>query len=156
MHIRKYDHDYSRRFFMEQTAKGIATAGVLGPLWPLVANGQDIGKAYPDELMSIDAWSKGKIKTGDMITADNVDIVKELIDPVCYTEIKTMGRKIRIVPTTRDVTRLYPAEYLEATLRNKGKAKLDADNNVVTQDGKPRSAATRSPKPRPAWRPQPT
>ena len=137
MHIRKYDHDYSRRFFMEQTAKGIATAGVLGPLWPLIANGADIGKAYPDELMSIDAWSKGKIKTGDMITADNVDIVKELIDPVCYMEIKTMGRKIRIVPTTRDTTRMFPAEYLEATLRNNGKAKLDADNNVVTQDGKP-------------------
>ena len=137
MHIRKYDHDYSRRFFMEQTAKGIATAGVLGPLWPLIANGADIGKAYPDELMSIDAWSKGKIKTGDMITADNVDIVKELIDPVCYMEIKTMGRKIRIVPTTRDTTRLFPAEYLEATLRNNGKAKLDADSNVVTQDGKP-------------------
>jgi hypothetical protein len=137
MHIRKYDHDYSRRFFMEQTAKGIATAGVLGPLWPLVAKGADIGKAYPDELMSIDAWSKGKIKTGDMITADNVDIVKELIDPVCYMEIKTMGRKIRIVPTTRDTTRLFPAEYLEATLRNNGKAKLDADSNVVTQDGKP-------------------
>ena len=64
MHIRKYDHDYSRRFFMEQAAKGIATAGVLGPLWPMIANSADITKAYPDELMSIDAWSKGKIKTG--------------------------------------------------------------------------------------------
>ncbi len=137
MHIRKYDHDYSRRFFLEQTAKGIATAGVLGPLWPMVAKSADISKAYPDELLSIDAWSKGKIKTGDLITADNVDIVKELLDPVAFMEVKTMGRKIRIVPTTRDTTRLFPHEYLEATLRNQGKAKFDANGNVVTQDGKP-------------------
>jgi hypothetical protein len=137
MHIRKYDHDYSRRFFMEQAAKGIATAGVLGAMWPMVAKSADITKAYPDELLSIDAWSKGKIKTGDMITADNVDIVKQLIDPVCYMEIKTMGRKIRIVPTTRDVTRLFPAEYLEATLRNQGKARIDSVGNVVTAEGKP-------------------
>jgi len=137
MHIRKYDHDYSRRFFMEQTAKGIATAGVLTSLWPQIAHSADISKAYPDELLSIDAWSKGKIKTGDLITADNVDIVKELIDPVCYRQIKTMGRQIRIVPTTRDTTRMFPHEYLEATLRNQGKARFDANNNVVTADGKP-------------------
>jgi hypothetical protein len=137
MHIRKYDHDYSRRFFLEQTAKGVATAGVLGPMWPLVGQSADISKAYPDELMSIDAWSKGKIKTGDFIDANNVDLVKSLIDPVAYQEIKTQGRKIKIVPTTRDVSRLYPAEYLEATLRNAGKAKFDENGNIVTLDGKP-------------------
>lgn len=137
MHIKKYDHNYSRRFFMERAAKGIASGGVLGALWPMIANSADISKAYPDELMSVDAWSKGKIKTGDMITADNVDIVKELLDPVAYMEVKTMGRKIRIVPTTRDVTKLFPAEYLEATLRNQGKAKLDVNGNVTTLDGKP-------------------
>lgn len=136
MHIRKYDHDYSRRFFMEQAAKGIATAGVLGPLWPMVGNTADISKAYPDEVMSIDAWSKGKIKTGDMITADNVDIVKELLDPVAFMEVKTMGRRIRIVPTTRDITKLFPAAYLEATLRNRGKAKFNAEGNIVNADGK--------------------
>lgn len=137
MHIRKYDHDYSRRFFMEQAAKGIATAGVLGPLWPMIANSADITKAYPDELMSIDAWSKGKIKTGDFITAENVEIVKDLLDPVAYQQVKTMGRKIKIVPTTRDITRMFPAEYLEATLKNQGKAKFNADGNVVGPDGKP-------------------
>ena len=137
MHIRKFDHDYSRRFFLEQAAKGVATAGVLGPLWPLIAKSADISKAYPDEVMSIDAWSKGKVKTGDFIDASNVDLVKELIDPVAYRQVKTMGRKIRIVPTTRDVTRLFPAEYLEATLRNAGKARFDENGNIVTLDGKP-------------------
>ena len=137
MHIRKYDHDYSRRFFLEQAAKGIATGGVLGPLWPLIAQSADISKAYPDEVMSIDAWSKGKIKTGDFITAENVDLVKDLLDPIAFLEVKTMGRRIRIVPTTRDVTRLFPHDYLEATLRNQGKAKFDANGNVVNADGNP-------------------
>ncbi|WP_439570667.1 DUF1329 domain-containing protein, partial [Methylibium sp.] len=89
------------------------------------------------ELLSIDAWSKGKIKTGDFITAENVEIVKELLDPVAYQEVKTMGRRIRIVPTTKDVTRMFPHEYLEATLRNQGKAKFDAGGNIVSPDGKP-------------------
>ncbi|NMF98856.1 DUF1329 domain-containing protein [Aromatoleum toluolicum] len=137
MHIRKFDFDYSRRNFMEKTAKGILTAGVLTPLWPLIAHSADITKAYPDELLSIEGYTKGKIKTGDLITADNVELVKNLLDPVAYRQVKEMGRRIRIVASTRDVTRMYPHEYLEATLRNKGKAKLDQDGNVVTTDGKP-------------------
>lgn len=137
MHIRKYDFDYSRRLFMEKTAKGIAAAGVLMPLWPQIARGADIRKVYPDELLSIDAYTKGKIKTGDILTADNVDLVKNLLDPVAYKQVKQMGRRIKIVATTTDVSRMYPHEYLEATLRNKGKARLDKDGNVVLADGKP-------------------
>ncbi|WP_022980674.1 DUF1329 domain-containing protein, partial [Ideonella sp. B508-1] len=136
MHIRKYDHDFSRRHFLEQTSRGIASAGVLSALWPLVAKGADIGKAYPDELMSIEAYTKGKLKTGDLISVDNIDVVKNLVDPTVYHQVKNMGRKIRIVPTTRDVSRLFPAEYLQATLRNAGKARFDADGNVVGPDGK--------------------
>lgn len=136
MHIRKFDFDFSRRHFLEKTAKGILTAGVLTPMWPLVAQAADITKAYPDELLSIEGYTKGKIKTGDMITADNVELVKELLDPVAYKQVREMGRRIRVVASTRDVSRMYPAEYLEATLRNKGKARLDADGNVVTADGK--------------------
>src|SRR6266404_53097 len=65
MHVRKFDFDYSRRIFTEKTARGILTAGVLTPLWPLIADAADVGKAYPEELLSIDAYTKGKIKTGD-------------------------------------------------------------------------------------------
>ena len=31
MHIKKYDFDYSRRYFLDKTAKGIGGAGVLAP-----------------------------------------------------------------------------------------------------------------------------
>lgn len=137
MHIKKYDFNYGRRVFLEKTLKGVATAGVLAPLWPLIANSADITKAYPDELLSIEAYTKGKVKIGDVITANNVEYVKDLLDPIAYQHVKTMGRRIHIVETTKDVTKLFPHDYLEATLKNKGKAKLDNDGNVWTDKGEP-------------------
>lgn len=136
MHIRKYDFDFSRRAFLAKSG-ALAGAGLLTPLWPLIARAGDITKAYPDELMSIELYTKGAVKTGDVITAENVEAVKDLLTPIAYKEVKEMGRRIRIVPTTRDITRLFPADYLEATLRNNGKARLDAAGNVVTADGQP-------------------
>lgn len=137
MHIRKYDVDYSKRLFLERTAKGAMAMGVLAPLWPTIAKSGDVTKAYPEELLSIDAYTKGKVKTGDVITADNVDIVKDLLDPIAYQQVKTMGRRINIVKTTTDVSKMYPAPYLEATLKNAGKAKMDEAGNVWTTDGQP-------------------
>ena len=137
MIIKKYDHNYSRRLFLDRVAKGAMAAGVLTPLWPLISQAGDITKAYPEELLSIDAYTKGKVKTGDYITAENVELVKDLLDPIAYIQISQMGRRVKIVPTTTDVTKLYPHEYLEATLRNSGKAKMDADGNVFTTEGKP-------------------
>lgn len=137
MHIRKYDFNYSRRIFLEKLVSGIVTAGVLGPLWPEIARSGEITKAYPEELLSIEAYTKGKVKVGDVITADNVEYVKDLLDPGVYIQVKEMGRRINIVETTTDVTKLYPHRYLEATLKNRGLAVLDEVGNVYTKDGKP-------------------
>ncbi|MEH6543522.1 MAG: DUF1329 domain-containing protein [Porticoccaceae bacterium] len=134
MHIKKYDHDYGRRHFMEKTAKGAMGAGVLTSLWPLIGNTGDITKAYPEELLSIDAYTKGKVKTGDYVDASNVELVKELLDPVIYVQISQMGRRIKIVPTTTEISKLYPKDFLDASLKNQGKAALDADGNVVVKD----------------------
>lgn len=134
MHLLKFDFDYSRRAFLAK-AGTLAGAGVLAPLWPLIAKGADISKAYPDELMSIDAYTKGKIKTGDLITAANVDIVKDLLTPIAYKQVKEMGRRIRIVPTTKDVSRLFPHDYFEATLKNAGKASFGTDGNIYAPGG---------------------
>ncbi|WP_420428111.1 DUF1329 domain-containing protein [Algiphilus sp.] len=140
MRIKKYDFNYGRRQLMGKTAHAAAaayTAGVLAPLWPMIGNAADITKAYPEELLSIDAYTKGKIKTGDYITAENVDIVKDMIDPIAYEQIKNMGRRIKIRPTTTDTSKLFGAEYLEATLRNQGQATFDEAGNIRTKDGKP-------------------
>ena len=56
-HIRKYDFDYSRRVFLEKTAQGFGAAGVLTGLWPLMCEAGDISKAYPEELLSIEAYT---------------------------------------------------------------------------------------------------
>ena len=135
--IRKYTADYSRRRFLEQTAAGILGAGVLAPVWSTAAENGDFSKSYPAELLSIDEFTKGKLKAGDIIDANNVDLVQDLLDGVRYTQIKQMGRKLELVPVTTDMTKLSPMEYIEATLRNKGQAKFDENMNVVTQDGKP-------------------
>ncbi len=136
MRVLRYGRDFSRRHFLGALASG-AAAGVLMPAWQAIAQNGDSAKAYPEELLSIDAYTKGRIKTGDEIHAGNVDLIKELIEPIKYIQIKTMGRRLRIVKTTTDITRLSPIPYLEATLRNRGQGRFDATGNVVTADGKP-------------------
>ena len=84
MHIKKYDFEYSRRAFMEKTAKGAGSAGILSALWPLMAKSGDSFKAYPEELTNIEAYTKGKIKVGDVISKDNVELVQDLLDPKIF------------------------------------------------------------------------
>jgi len=138
MRVIRYDHDYSRRHFLKKLATGSAGAGVLMPLWDAIAASGDISKAYPDELLSIEAYTKGRIKAGDEISAANVELVKDLLEPIKYTQIATMGRRLKVAKTTTEVMRLSPWEYLEATVRNRGQARFDARGNVVVgTDGKP-------------------
>lgn len=132
MRIRKYDFDYSRRVFLEKVAMG-AGGGVLAPLWPTIANSaDDISKAYPDELLSIEMYTKGKIKPGDVITKDNLDVVKDLLDPLTAEQVRSHGRRINIVESVRDVTKLFNATFLENSLKNNGRAKIGPDGNVWT------------------------
>ena len=110
--------------------------GVLTSLWPEIARG-DMSKAYPDEVSSVDMYTKGKVKTGDKVDANNVDYIKDLIDPILYKQIKTMNRHINIVETVTDPTLLYPMQFLETTMRNKGKAQFDSTGNIVGPGGVP-------------------
>jgi hypothetical protein len=137
MRIRKYDRGYSRRHFLEMSAKGMFGAGVLFPVWDAVAQNGGFEVSYPDELLSIEEYTKGALKPGDTIDASNVDLVQDLLDPIRFTQIQQMGRKLGIVKSVTDMTRLSPLDYVEATLRNKGRARFDENNNVVTDDGQP-------------------
>lgn len=137
MHIRKYDVDYSRRHFLDQLRRGILATGVLAPLWPTLSRGGEITGVYPEELLSIEAYTKGRISAGSIIDANNVELVKELLDPIRYQQIAQQGRRLELVDTTLDALSLSPREYVEATLRNQGQAKFDTDGNVVTLEGRP-------------------
>jgi hypothetical protein len=137
MHLLKFDRNYSRRHFLRQCALGAGASGVLMPLWEAIAADGDASKAYPDELLSIEAYTRGKISTGDEITAANVEHVRDLLEPIKYHQIANMGRRLRIAPTTTEIHKLSPWEYVEATVRNRGQARFDSAGNVVVKDGRP-------------------
>lgn len=152
MHLLKYDFDYGRRALMKKAAAGIAHSGVLTALWPMLSKADtlDISKAYPDELISIEMQTHGKVSPGDLVTADNVEHVEHLLDPITLHQIKNDGRRIRIVEPVTDVSRLFQQNWLEATLQNLGKAKLDTNGNVWMNDGRPWLGGTPFPDPKTA------
>ena len=135
MHIKKFDSNYSRRFFMKQMAAGTLATGVLAPLWPTIAMGRTLEGVYPDEISSFEGLTKGKINNGDVINANNVDFLKDYMDEVAFMQVKEMGREIDTHATTMDPGLLSPPDYLNASIKNSGRAKFNADGNVVTDDG---------------------
>ena len=90
---------------------------------------------YPDEISSFEGLTKGKINNGDVINANNVDFLKDYMDEVAFMQVKEMGREIDTHATTMDPSYLSPPDYLNATVKNSGRGKFNADGNVVTDDG---------------------
>ncbi len=146
----EYPEGWTRRHFIEQVARGVVAAGVLAPLFETIGRYGDCAAAYPPELLSIEAYTKGKLKAGDVLDANNVDLVKELLDPVAYWQVKQDQRTIDLVATETDVTKLLPLPYVEATLRNKGVHRIGRDGNVWTKDGKPWIGGNPFPEPKTA------
>ena len=137
MHVMKYDKSFTRRYFMESAGKAAMGAGMLAPLWDVIARDGDISKAYPEEALDIGHYTDGKINVGDTIDADNVEYVRDMIDPGMFYQISQQNRTVEVAPTETDINRLSPADFNEATLRNRGKAMFDEIGNVVTKEGKP-------------------
>jgi hypothetical protein len=137
MHIRKFDFDYSRRQFAHKTAAAVGSAGLLGSLWSEICRAGDATRAYPDELLDIETFTKGRIKVGDVIDSDSIDLVQDLVDPILYQEVKQDGRKFFIQPSEQDIETMYPPYFLDATLRHQGMAKFDDAGNVYTTEGQP-------------------
>ena len=94
MRLLKYTEGWTRRHFLEQVGKGVFAAGVLNPLMDVIGRNGSLEAAYPPELLSIEAYTKGKLKPGDVLNAENVDIVKDLLDPGAYYQIKHDGRLV--------------------------------------------------------------
>jgi hypothetical protein len=135
--IKKYTTDFSRRRFVENTAAGVLGAGVLSPVWTSAEENGDFSASYPEELLSIEEYTRGGLKPGDTIDANNVDSVQDLLDPVRFMQIKQQGRKLELVKATTDLTKLSPVEYIEATMRHKGMASFNSEGNVVVNGDKP-------------------
>src|SRR5271155_5605564 len=131
MHLMKYINGWTRRHFLDQVGKGVFAAGVLSPLIDVIGRHGTVEAAYPPELLSIEAYTKGKLKPGDVLNAENVDIVKDLLDPGAYYQIKHDGRLVDLAPTEPDVTRLTPMPFLQATLSNKGSTRSSPTGTFI-------------------------
>jgi hypothetical protein len=64
MRSMKYAEGWTRRHFLEQVAKGVFAAGVLSPLMDVIGRNGGCEAAYPPELISIEVYTKGKLKPG--------------------------------------------------------------------------------------------
>ena len=137
MRLMKYGEGWTRRHFIKQLAKCVVGAGLLAPLIDTIGRNGDCAAAYPPELLSIEAYTKGKLKAGDVLNADNVDLVKDILDEVAYWQVKYDKRTIDLIATETDVTKLCARPYMEATMRNRGVHRLGPDGNVWAKDGKP-------------------
>ncbi len=136
MHIRRFDFDYSRRHFLTRVASAGA-AGVLGSAWAAACQSGDFAGAYPQELTDIEAFTAGRVKVGDIIDRDNIELVQDVVDPLVYQEVKQDGRRFFIQAADNHVEAMFPPYFLDATLRNQGAAVFDAIGNVYTRDGQP-------------------
>ena len=141
---------YTRRKFLSKTALRTGGAGLLMPAWQALANYGELNRAYADEIISIEEFTRGRYKPGDVIDANNVEGVRDLLDPIRYHEIVQQGRRLELVATTLDIADLSPIDYIEATLRNRGKARFDSVGNVVNEDGGPWIGGNPFPEPKTA------
>jgi hypothetical protein len=137
LNIRKYNFDFNRRAFINKTASSVGTAGILTSLWPEMCRAADANKAYPEELLDIEAYTKGRVKVGDTIDKDSVFLVQDLLDPITFQQILQDGRTFQIQSSENDIEKLFPPYFLDATINNQGQAIFGKDGNVYTKAGNP-------------------
>ncbi|MBW1900741.1 MAG: DUF1329 domain-containing protein [Deltaproteobacteria bacterium] len=89
----------------------------------------------PDDVVArkaiaptIDELTGGKVKKGDIIDKNNVDLVKEWLTPGCL-EAVNQGM-VLVMGTNSDYDDGVPKEFVELTEKNRGKAVMDTTGAV--------------------------
>ena len=127
--------EWSRRDFLKKTGAW-AGAGLLQPVLSLVDAGKSIAAAYPEEVLSIEKFTNGKVKPGMVISKDNAELVKDISPEGLYLEL-TRGAQIKIAEATTAPDGIIAPYWVQATLRNKGRAMLDSKGQLWTKEGDP-------------------
>lgn len=110
--------------------------GLLLALLSAPAGAQDrSGVWWERKAPSVEEVSGGKLKVGDKITKENVDVVKDYMPEAFYLDTKN-GAVWEILPTTPG-EKLVPRPLVEATKANLGKAVIDGNGTVRMADGSP-------------------
>ena len=136
---------WSRRGFMKAAGTWLG-AGLLSPVLSLIDSGKTVEAAYPEEVLSIEKYTKGKVKPGMIINKDNVELIKDISPEGLIVEIRR-GGQIKIAETDTRPDTINPKYWVQATLRNKGQAMLDKKGQIWTKDGKPWIGGTPFPEP---------
>ncbi len=130
-----YFDNWTRRGFLKKTGAFIG-AGMLQPVLSLIGEGKSIAAAYPDEVLSIEKYTKGRIKPGMIISKENAELIKDIAPEGLIVELQR-GAQIKIAETTTRPEAKVPKFWLEATLRNKGQAVLDQKGQLWHKSGGP-------------------
>ncbi len=140
-------HHWTRRHLLK--ASGIlAGAAILQPVLPLIAAGKTVERAFPETVLSIEKYTKGKVKPGTIISQENAELIKDIAPYGLLAELRRGNTEIRIAETTLDPRALSPDYWVEATLRNEGLAVLDKRGQLWTRDGKPWIGGSPFPQPK--------
>lgn len=143
-----YSDYWSRRGFLK-TVGAFIGAGMLQPVLGLIDAGKTVEAAYPEEVLSIDKYTKGAVKTGMVISKDNAQLVKDIAPEGLMVEL-SRGAQIKIADPAVKPEALEPGFWLQATLKNQGQAMLDQKGQLWTKDGKPWIGGAPFPEPKTA------
>jgi hypothetical protein len=128
-----YFNYWTRRGFLKR-AGALVGAGLLQPVLSLIDAGKTVEAAYPEEVLSIEKYTKGKIKPGMVISKDNVELIKDIAPEGLMVELQR-GGQIKIGETTLRPEATQPKFWIAATLRNKGQAVLDKNGQLWHKGG---------------------
>lgn len=102
---------------------------MAAPTVEQLARGEGKGWLPP----TIEDLTNGKVKIGDLVTKDNVDLVKEYLPPSMYECVK--GGMVLRMAENLPPEKVIPKHFWEATLRNTGQAVMDENGVVRMKDG---------------------
>ena len=77
---------WTRRDFLKK-AGAFMGAGLLQPVLSLIDAGKTVEAAYPEEVLSIEKYTKGKVKPGMIITKENVELIKDIASEGLVVEL---------------------------------------------------------------------
>src|SRR3990172_6711877 len=107
-----YFAHWTRRGFLKQTGLW-AGAGLLQPVLSLIGEGKSIAAAYPDEVLSIEKYTKGRIKPGMIVSKENVELIKDIAPEGLIVELQR-GGQIKIGEATLAPDAVNPRFWVDA------------------------------------------
>jgi Protein of unknown function (DUF1329) len=130
MYIKKL----TRRGFIKASGYAFGALG-FASVADLIFAGKDWSLAYPEEVMTIESVTHGKVKTGDWITKANVDLLKDHLPVSAYHLVKRDLQNIKTKATSAPHECMSDYNFRD-TEKARGEAVLDTKGNLRTKNGK--------------------